>query len=138
MRIYKIVLVIFCSSLFIRCSVDNDDDKTEFLYDLVKIEEVDIPDEFVEDDTYTIIISYFRPSDCHSFFGFDSVQSDNEISVAVVNVYVEEESCSELNDSELIEESFDFTVGSRDSYVFNFWQSEDEFLTIEVPVIENN
>lgn len=137
MRRIKIIFAFFLFTVFIGCS---NDDETRFFYELVTVQEVTLPDQFNRGETYTINVSYFRPTNCHSFSGFDYNKLGNERTVSVVNLVVNEGNCKELEKKDLIESSFDFFVGQEDSYVFRFWQGRDEngdnqFLIIEVPVL---
>ncbi len=138
MRKIKIVLAFFLMYGLFGCSGD---DNTTFFYELVPIEEVTLPSEFNSNETYRITVSYFRPSDCHAFNGFDYSRFENERTVAVVNVVVDRENCSAIERLDLIDESFDFLVGQEESYIFRFWQGKNEngdnqFLTVEVPVVQ--
>ncbi|WP_299258810.1 hypothetical protein [uncultured Aquimarina sp.] len=137
-RIRIIALIIFSSCL---TGCLNDDNGIIFSYERVPIEEVDIADQFTRGETYDITVSYFRPSDCHSFSGFDYDRLSNERTVSVVNVVVNDRVCDDLEETDLIDASINFFVGSEDSYVFRFWQGrndqgENQFLIIEVPVVE--
>lgn len=124
--------------LFVSCSVD--DDSTNFSFEILPVESVDIPTEFVLGETYPITISYFKPSTCYAFNEFYYVKELNERTVAPINVIFERNDCEALED-ELVEASFNFIVTNTGSYIFKFWQGEDsngeeQFLTIEVPVVE--
>lgn len=120
----------------------NDDDLgTNFFYELVAIEEVVVPEQFISGETYEIKISYFRPSTCHSFNGFDYERISNERTVSIVNVVIESDTCEIIDKKELIDTSLDFYAGKEDSYVFRFWQGkneqgENQFLILEVPVVK--
>ncbi len=141
MKKVKLTLAFFLVALFTGCL--DDDDNIPFFYDAVAIEEVIIPDEFTRGETYKITVSYFRPSTCHSFSGFDYGGFGNERTVAVFNIVIDDDTtpCENLERTELVEASFTFFVGRENSYVFRFWQGRDDqgnnqFLTIEVPVVE--
>ncbi len=141
MRILKIVLTFLLVTIFSGCL--DDDDNIPFFYDAVAIEEVTIPDQFTRGETYEISVSYFSPSTCHSFSGFDYGGFGNERTVAVINVVINDNTttCEDLQQTDLREESFTFLAGRESSYVFRFWQGRDDqgnnrFLTIEVPVVE--
>ncbi len=136
MKRIKIILVFFLATFFAGCDNDN----TGFFYDLVPIESAVVPDEFTRGETYTISVSYFRPTSCHGFAGFDYNRLNNERTVAVVNVVVNPNQCQDLEQTDLVEETLDFFVGQEESYIFRFWQGLDElgnnkFLSIEVPVV---
>lgn len=137
----KILLIAFLTLSTLLTSCSSIDDSINFFYELVPIEDVDIPEKFTRNETYKIKVSYYRPSDCHSFSGFRYDTLNNERTVSVVNVVFNDRECEDIEPTELIEESLDFIVGSEESYVFKFWkgvndQEEGEFITIEVPVVD--
>jgi len=132
-------LLVLCSLLLLAsCSID--DDGTNYSFEVLPIESVDIPDEFQWGETYPITVSYLRPSTCHSFKEFYYLKENNERTVAPINYVVEGNTCTGLEDT-LVEATFNFIVTSYSSYIFKFWQGEDangedEYLIIEVPVID--
>ncbi|GAA3573021.1 hypothetical protein GCM10022395_22850 [Snuella lapsa] len=122
--------------LFSACSIDNDG--TNYDLEVLPIESVDIPDEFALGETYPITISYLKPSTCHAFKEFYYLKDNNERTVAAINYVFEKDNCEAL-ENELVEATFNFVVTSNGSYIFKFWQGEDEnnedqYLIIEVPV----
>ncbi len=140
MRTIQLYLILSILTTFLGCSLEEEEE-TNFLYELVTIEEATFPEEFIEGEVYTITVSYFRPTDCHSFYGFDYTQSDNERTVAVVNVVVDNNDCAMLEMTDSIDVSFDFLVGSEDLYIFKFWQGrneegENQYFSVEVPVLK--
>ena len=132
-------LLVLCSLLLLAsCSID--DDGTNYSFEVLPVESVDIPDEFQWGETYPITVSYLRPSTCHSFKEFYYLKENNERTVAPINYVVEGNTCTGLEDT-LVEATFNFIVTSYSSYIFKFWQGEDangedEYLIIEVPVID--
>ncbi|TPN87951.1 hypothetical protein [Aquimarina algicola] len=139
MKRLKIVLFFVIVTICIGCDL-NDDDNTNFSYQLVKIEEVDLPEEFIRGKTYDIEVSYFRPTNCHSFEGFDFTRSENIRTIGAIHIVLDREDCENLQDETLSQASFRFFVGEEESYVFRFWQGrneegENQFLIIEIPVV---
>ncbi|WGK65757.1 hypothetical protein [Croceiramulus getboli] len=127
-------LIIFCSS----CSVD--DDGLRFRYELSPIVDVEIPDTFEFGFVYDIPITYLRESSCHGFEGFENIRRDSTRTVAVVSTVIEDDTCEPLLD-DLRTVSFPFEVLFSQTYVFNFYQGDDEngepiYLTKMVPVKE--
>ena len=119
--------------------LDDNNDSIPFYYELIPIEAVDIPSQFNSGETYTITTSYYRPSDCHSFSGYEYDRIGNERTVSVVNVVLDRVDCQDLEQLDLIDATFDFFVGNESSYTFRFWngrneQGENQFITVEVPV----
>lgn len=132
--------IVFGLSLFLLFSCDVGDDGPDFNLELLPIESVEIPDEFELGEVYPITVRYFKPSTCHTFREFYYLKENNERTVAVINYEYLNNSCEEL-ENELVEATFNFIVTSNGSYIFKFWQGENtdgenEYLTIEVPVID--
>ena len=63
----------------------DDDNNNDYVLEVLPIESVDIPDEFVLGEVYPITVSYFRPSDCHGFRNFYYDKNLNERTVAIIN-----------------------------------------------------
>ncbi|MBW1294076.1 hypothetical protein [Aquimarina litoralis] len=140
MKRIKIIALIILTSCLSSC-LSDDDSGISFSYELVPIEQIDIPEQFTRGQTYEITVSYFRPSDCHSFSGFDYDRVSNERTVSVVNVLVNDRECEDLAETDLIDASINFLVGFENSYVFRFWQGRDaqgenQFLVREIPVVD--
>jgi hypothetical protein len=119
------------------CSIDEG---VNFKTDILPVESVDIPSEFELGGTYPITISYFRPSTCHQFREFYYFKENNERTVAPITYVFDRNDCETLENN-LVEATLNFHVTSNGSYVFKFWQGENEngetqYLTIEVPVVE--
>lgn len=125
--------LILCAS----CSLDNDNG-TNYSFDILPVESVDIPSEFTLGETYPITVTYLRPTTCHYFREFYYDKNLNERTVAPITIVYENDNCETL-DNVLEEATFNFIVTSNGSYIFKFWQGEDangdnQYLTIEVPV----
>lgn len=133
-------LIALSLALFLFASCSFDDDSSNFSFEILPIESVDIPDEFTLGQTYPITVSYFRPTSCHAFKEFYYLKENNERTVAAINYVFERNNCEDLSD-ELVEATFNFIVTSNGSYIFKFWQGEDangedQYLIKEVPVID--
>ncbi|TGV03776.1 hypothetical protein EM932_05015 [Flavivirga rizhaonensis] len=134
----KFFVFCFMALLFVSCSID--DDGPNFSFEILPVESVEIPDEFTLGETYPITVSYLRPTTCHTFKEFYYLKENNQRTVAPINYLFEKDDCETL-DNELVESTFNFIVTGNGSYIFKFWQGEDtdgedQFLTIEVPVVE--
>ena len=132
----KLLVLCLTFILFASCSVE--DDSTNYSFEVLPVESVEIPDEFTLGEVYPITVSYFRSSTCHLFREFYYLKENNERTVAPIDYVFEENNCQDLND-ELVEQTFNFIVTSNGSYIFKFWQGEDangedQYLIIEVPV----
>lgn len=120
--------------------LDDDNDLTNFYYEAVPIDDIEIPTEFTSGETVEINLSFTRPSACHTFEGFDYRTSNNQITIIAINVVVEGDDSCDLSTEQIIKRPLSFTVGSESSYIFRFWKgkndesNEDEYTIIEVPV----
>jgi len=133
-------LFLLCLTILTLSSCSIDDDSPNFYYEILPVENVVIPEEFVLGETYEITVSYFRPSGCYVFNDFYYASELNERTVAVINTVYSDQACATF-ENELVDVSFNFLVTSNGSYVFKFWQGEDEngndtYYIVEVPVVE--
>lgn len=132
----KLLLVIVSVIFLSGCSLQTDDET--LLYQLAPINAVEIPETLIHGETYQLSIQYYKPTNCHSFDGFDVTKNENEIMIGVVTAYFPENANCE--DQEYTEEaSLEFYVDRNDFYIFRFWQgvnedNEPQFMSLEVPI----
>ena len=136
MKRYLLLISLVISTLT-SCSVD--DDTQSFYLEVLPIESVEMPDQFVFGDTHEIFMDYERPTSCHIFNDFLYQINGQERTVGIINTVYVENTCEE--DLETVTVSFQFNVTSLDTYVFKFYQGQDEdgtdqYLIMEVPVVE--
>jgi hypothetical protein len=118
------------------CSLNDDDANFEFSY--LPIVSVDVPESFIQNNVYTINVSYLRPDDCTYFQGFDvSALEETTRNVAVVGSTMIDKTC--LETSEEVYTSFQFEVLYTSDYLFRFFTGIDEngdetFLEIYYPI----
>jgi len=134
-------LLILCLTLVLCASCSIDDDNTNYSFEVLAVESVDIPDAFKLGEVYPITVSYLKPSSCHSFKEFYYLKENNVRTVAPITYVFDNNNCETLEENNLVESSFNFKVTSNGSYIFKFWQGEDadgevQYLIIEVPVVE--
>jgi len=133
----KLVVFLFTLCIF-SCSIDDDNETAYNVF--LPIEEATVPVEFERGEVYDIFVSYLRPTTCHAYNDIYYVKEGNERLVAVMaTVFEGSFECEELDD--ILEASFSFKAGEEESYVFKFWQGEDDngedkYLIIEVPVVD--
>ena len=131
-------LIVFCVMMvaLASCSLGNDN-APNYHFETLPIESVDLPDQFVLGETYPITVYYNRPSDCYVFSDFYYAKNLNERTVAVINTVYDDQPCTQA--SELVDATFNFMVNSNGTYVFKFWQGQDDsgndlYYIVEVPV----
>lgn len=132
----KLLILVILLSAFSSCSIE--DDSEDFYYEVMPIESVDLPENFVLGETHSIGVTYRRTSTCHVFFNFANTIDGNERTIAVVNRVLVEPTCDQ-DDTE-VTINFNFTVSSNEPYVFRFFQGEneegeDQYYMVEVPVV---
>lgn len=132
-------LVLLCVVMFslASCSID---DSNEYYNEILPIESVVIPEQFVLGKVYPITVKYIRPAGCYVFYDFYYTRELNQRTVAVVNSVFTNQNCGISEDAE-VEATFNFKVTSNGTYVFKFWQGKDEsgtdlYYIVEVPVVE--
>lgn len=133
----KLITLCLTLTLFVSCSLDND--TPNYRFEIIEVQSVDIPEEFTLGETYPITVTYLRPSTCHVFKEFYYSKNLNERTVAPVTLVYDDNNCKTLENT-TAEATFNFMVTGNGSYIFKFWQGEDEdgedqYLIIEVPVI---
>jgi hypothetical protein len=131
----KIISLLALVFLFNSCALD---DGPNYTYELRPIVSVDIPSEFTLGETYTITMRYNRPTTCHFFNNIYYDKNLNVRTIAVETAAQDRNNC-EPTPNDLTECSFNFLVTSNGSYIFKFYQGEDEqgndiFLEYEIPV----
>ncbi len=140
----KIVLLLSCF-LFLNSCLSEDSSYKNYYLELVAVETVDIPQQFMYDQTYNITLEYKKKSTCHHPNGIYMNSVQNTRVVAVENIVYQRSDCStQVPDNDLLHEvSFELKatqeVGSK--YIFKFFKGYDvegqgTFLVVEVPVVE--
>jgi hypothetical protein len=135
----KLFLLGFLICSVFSCSTD-DGNSTDFFYETLPIESVDMPLEFQYGSTHEITMTYLRPSGCHVFNDFYYLSELNQRTIAIITTVFPDQNC-ETFDNEEVEATFNFRVNDIDPYVFRFWQGEDEngndiYYVVEVPVVD--
>ncbi|WP_067146757.1 hypothetical protein [Pseudotamlana agarivorans] len=133
----RLIALFLTIALFTSCSVDEG---TAYHSEILPVDSVNIPDEFEMGETYPIEVFYYQPTSCYDFYNFYYKKHNNERTVAPINLVFDHNDCESTEDV-LVSNTFNFVVTGNGSYVFKFWQGkdedgEDQYLVIEVPVVE--
>lgn len=131
-------LILLCAVMLSLASCSIDDDNN-FYNEILPIESVDIPEEFVLGKVYPITVTYKRPAGCYMFFDFYYTRDLNQRTVAVINSVYPNKNCGIAEEAE-VEATFNFKVTGNGTYVFKFWQGKDDsgtdlYYIVEVPVV---
>jgi hypothetical protein len=132
----KLASLLILLFLFNSCTPTNDG--PNYLFELLKIESVEIPTEFTLGQTYPITVHYKLPTSCHFFNQLYYNKDLNIRTIAVESAVAQRDNCVDTPD-ETGEYTFNFYVTSNGSYIFKFYQGKDVngeniFLEYTVPV----
>lgn len=134
----KKILVLIVLACFFSCNIDNNEQE-DFFLEIMPIESVDIAQEFILGQSHEITVNYTRPNNCYQFNDFIFQPNGLTRTVAVVDTVYDDPACSSSAINASV--SFELSVMSLETYVFQFYQGEDEngedqYLIIEVPVVQ--
>jgi hypothetical protein len=142
----KKLLLLFFALTLVSCTSD-DNPNEEFHFELMPIVNINMPESFQYNNSYTIEYSYYRPTTCHVFNDLYFSYEANFRTIAVINtVYEDTETlhCQPIEgQGELEQRSFQFLCNNDGgTYIFKFWQGTDEdgvdqYLIREVPIVAN-
>ena len=133
MKKYFFLFLIVISHL----SCTSDDNYTQ--YEILAIDNIDLPESFSLNETYTINYTFKRPTSCHAFYETLLQSFEENRSLAVSSVVLPNNNCIDLSEDNASFQSFEFKVLYDQTYKFNIWKGrntsgEDVYETIEVPV----
>tara|TARA_B100001971_G_C18059910_1_gene467362 strand:+ start:105 stop:560 length:456 start_codon:yes stop_codon:yes gene_type:complete len=139
MKKYVFLLLVFALSIT-SCSLD-DDDSSDYYLEVLPIENVDIPEQFIHGEVYEITMTYTRPTSCYQFNDFIYQIDGQTRTVAIVNTVYTGDIANCIDENEEVTVSFDFMASGTETYLFKFFQGEDaqgvdQYYIIEVPVVE--
>ena len=134
----RIFFVIFSFIIFVSCSVDEG---STYHYELLAVEDVDLPEEFEYGKVYNVSLKYILPDDCYISSDVLYEYDLDMRNVAVISTVLDDKDCFPVDFEDNI--SFKVKALQTETYVFKFWQGEDEqgepiYLIKEVPVVTNN
>ena len=131
----KIFFVIFAVITFVSCS---DDDSYSYHYELLAVEDAEVPEEFVYGEIYELRVKYKVPDDCYVASEILYEYDGPARNIAVLSLVLDKDLCEPLD----LEDYLSVRVHALQTspYIFRFWQGEDEngdpiYLVKEVPVL---
>jgi hypothetical protein len=131
------ILLLFAFALTTSCDI-TEDDRPNFHYEILAVEDFEIPDTFDYLSTHEIKLYYKLPSNCHTFGGIYFERFLNERTVGIQSIVTNRANCL-ANEDEMLETSFNFEVISKENYLFKFYKGKDAngnniFEEVEIPV----
>lgn len=107
------------------CSIN--DDGPDYHYEFMPIENVDIPESMVVNNTYVINMTYLRPNSCYIYSDiYYSYDDETTRTVAIIcSVYDNSYGCDSLEYPEY-EVPYNFKPTQVGTYTFKYWQGEDD------------
>ena len=133
----KKILILLIAITAVSCSIS--DDSLNAYQEILPIESVNIPNEFVVGESYEVNLVYKTPTNCHSFNNIYYIENQNERTIAIISNVFDNNNCSSLNTES--EASFNVSPTETGTSIFKFWRGidgdgQDDYLIIEVPAIE--
>ena len=117
----KLALLLLIAITISSCSLSDTPDR-DFV--LMPVETITMPDTYTVGNISQILIKYRRPTQCHIFNGFYYDINENERTVAIQAVKLNQTNCPD--DSENIYEvPLDFKPTTAGDYTFKFWTGVD-------------
>ncbi len=117
----KLALLLLIAITISSCSLSDTPDR-DFV--LMPVETITMPDTYTVGNISQILIKYRRPTQCHIFNGFYYDIDENERTVAIQAVKLNQTNCPD--DSENIYEvPLDFKPTTAGDYTFKFWTGVD-------------
>lgn len=136
----KIFLFIATVLLLSGCSTDSE---SNYSFQILAVEEIEMPESFTVGNQHHINISYRLPTNCHSFNGFYYDKLLNIRVVAVQALVTHMSGCLPYDEDEPLREStLTFLPLETGVYIFRFYKGKDEegqniFEEIEIEVNAN-
>ena len=127
-------------SVFTSCSID-DGNNDSFYLEVMPIDSVEMPEYFVHGETYEILVTYTKPNSCYYFNDFIYEIEGHARTIAIVNTVYENNVTACDGEPEQVTVTFNFPVTGTETYVFKFYQGEDQYgedqyYLVEVPVMD--
>lgn len=135
----RLLFISIFALLLTSCLNDDNDINTNYHFDTLPVESIELPDSFELNEMYDITINYNLPDSSHNFYQLYFKHKDKERIVAVVS-YVNEDVAPTgpvLNK----DYTFRLTAAQEDEYIFKIWKGKDDneediYETITVPVVD--
>ena len=132
-------LVLLLLTLFALSSCSLDDDAQNYYFEVLPVAGFEVPESFVQGRRYAIKTFYKLPTKCHLVNGFYYEREGNTRIVGIQSNVRVADNCEPTVTQELDSLSFNFEVGTEDSYIFKFYKGTnnegvDTFEEVEIPV----
>jgi hypothetical protein len=134
--IYKALFVVLMI-LITSCSIDEGED---YGYEILPIESIDLPHEFILNEAYFIDYTFKLPTNCHTYYDIFITAENENRTVGATSVVYDRSNCQELNENNTVTRTFKFTAIYEQTYVFHIWKGKDDlgedvYEIVEVPIV---
>jgi len=136
----KYILILLTAFFMCSCSSDDEANATTASYEMLPIESIQLPSEFVLNEEYDIDFTFIRPTECHAYQSVFFVAENETRTLAVNSIIYINPSCEVLTENNVAAQSFKFKALYNQTYIFRIWKGIDDlgeelYDVIEVPVI---
>ena len=134
----KIALLLVLMTTLVGCSLDNGNNDT-YTYSVLPVESYTIPETFELGKTYTIKLTYQKPTSCHIYQGIYYAKDLNTRTIGVQAAVLDKQVCG-TEVPPVSETSFEFQVTATGTYIFKFYKGKDAdgkdlFEDVEIQVV---
>lgn len=142
----KIVLLLLTVVTISSCSLEEDNNQPTFYYEILPVESFEVPESVRAGQSYEIIMTYKKPSNCHVYESCYYRTENYTTTVGIQTYVLENPDCKPLENQEPLEASFTFKVESLQNavqpYIFKFYKGKDAygndiFEEVSIPVNYN-
>lgn len=119
----KIIYFIATLLFFTNCNVD--DDSIESHFEILPIESINLPQQFILGETYTIEFTFIRPTNCHAYDHIINMIENENRTFSVKSVVFEQNNCTNLTTNNIATQSIEFKVTHDQTYLFHIWKGKD-------------
>jgi len=134
----NILFILFTVFIFNQCSIDDDTPQQHF--EMLPVESISFPNEFVLNNTYTIEFTFLRPTNCHAYNNMVIIKEGANRTLGVNALVFENDNCAPLTTNASALQHFEFKVIYDQVYHFHVWkgkdaQGNDVYDDYDIPVI---
>lgn len=136
---YLLIMMVALTLTVTSCSDDDDVNDHEYHLEYIGVTSADLPDEFIYGLTYRINVTIELPNSCYYYYNQYDYFYEGTSRLIYPIAHVDDNVPCTPN---ITETTFSIPVQAlqNETYIFKFYQGQDadgqdQFLTIEVPVI---
>lgn len=134
----KLYLLIILTAIFNSCTPEGNE--TRYFLELLPVESIDLPSEFIINQVHNIPVTYKLPTTCNTFDSFFYEKTNHKRTIAIQSVKMDKPDCA-IADQTPIQTTLSFKPTELGLVVFKIWKGKDNtgidvYEEFEVEVID--